>query len=185
MTAANINNKTTGISPYEINIQEQIIEAFRVFDENESGQTEIKNVGIIARALGRVPRKAEIKQFIKQVEDPDAKGFVRLEVLLPALKEILLKDKWRPAPKEQLLQAFEFFDFKHTGRLSPTYMRRLLTEHGDKLNEAEVESFLSTVVNPFRDKIEYGKICEKLVVPEIVDIIHNKQKILSDVKHDI
>ncbi|GBM03942.1 hypothetical protein AVEN_258901-1, partial [Araneus ventricosus] len=63
------------------------------------------------------------------VEDPDAKGFVRLEVLLPALKEILLKDKWRPAPKEQLLQAFEFFDFKHTGRLSPTYMRRLLTGH--------------------------------------------------------
>ncbi|CAL1277937.1 unnamed protein product [Larinioides sclopetarius] len=64
-------------------------------------------------------------------------------------------------------------------------MRRLLTEHGDKLNEEEVESFLSAVVNPFRDKIEYGKICEKLVVPEIVDIMYNKQKILSDIKSEI
>ncbi|XP_055947025.1 centrin-1-like [Argiope bruennichi] len=184
MTTANTSHTIKGISPYEINIQEQIIEAFRVFDEDESGQIEIKNVEIIARALGRVPRKAEIKQFIKQVRDPEAKGFVRLEVLLPALKEILLKDKWKPASKKQLLEAFEFFDFKHTGRLSPTFMRKLL-EHGDSLNEQEVKSFLSTVVNPFRDKIEYGKCCDKLVLPDIVDIIHNKKMILSEIKHEI
>ncbi|GIY55101.1 dynein regulatory complex protein 8 [Caerostris darwini] len=143
-----------------------------------------RNVDIIVGALGRVPRKAELRQFKKQVEDPEVKGTVRIEVLLPALKEILMKDMWRPCPKEELLEAFEFFDSKGTGRLSPKYMRKLLTEHGDKFSEEEVESFLSVVVNPFRDKIEYGKCYEKFVIPEDVDIFDNRRKIISEIKRD-
>ncbi|GFT22224.1 dynein regulatory complex protein 8 [Nephila pilipes] len=179
-----IKHPTEDASPYEINIQKQIIEAFRVFDENDAGRINIENLGIVVRALGRVPRKAEIKQFKAEVEDPDAKGFVKLEVLLPALTNILLQDKWKPASKEQLREAFEFFDVRRTGRLSPTFLSKLLTDHGDKLKEEEIESFLSTMVNPFRKKIEYDKFYEQLVVPESLDILENKRKIMSEIKDE-
>ncbi|GFY10948.1 dynein regulatory complex protein 8 [Trichonephila clavipes] len=118
------------------------------------------------------------------VEDQESKGFVKLEVLLPALTDILLKDRWKPAKKEKLQQAFKFFDIRGTGRLSPTYMRKLLMDHGDKLSEEEFESFLSTMVNPFRKKIEYDACYEQLVVPPDLDVLQNKNKIMFEIKDE-
>ncbi|XP_035229502.1 dynein regulatory complex protein 8-like [Stegodyphus dumicola] len=141
-----------------------------------------RNIEIIVRALGRVPRKAEIRNFIKEVEERDSKGFVKLQTLLPALTDILLKDKWKPAPKERLLQAFQFFDIKESGCIDPDHMKMLLTEHGDKLDEKEAESFLTLAIDPFKEKIDYTKCYRKFAVPEVVDILEDKKKIMKEIQ---
>ncbi|XP_071040752.1 dynein regulatory complex protein 8-like [Parasteatoda tepidariorum] len=173
-----------GISPYKINIQKQIKEVFKVFDKNENGKTDIKNVSVIVRALGRVPNNAELTEFINKVVESHAKGFVKLEVLLPALTDILLYDKWRPAPKQQLLEAFEFFDKKKKGYLTPNYIKKLLKNHGDQFDENEIECFLNAVVNPEKQQIEYNKCYEKLVVPVVVDIFEEKRHILRQLRDE-
>ncbi|XP_035222380.1 dynein regulatory complex protein 8-like [Stegodyphus dumicola] len=174
-------SKSMKRSPYEVYTQKQVRAAFEVFDEDRKGRAKIKHLGTIVRALGRVPTSNELQELTGKVEDPETPGYMQKEKILPELIDYLMKDKWKSSSKEVLLQAFQVFDRDGKGFLEREYFRKLLLQYGDSFEEDSIDTFLDEATDPIIKKINYIEFCDKLVAPEVFDIVQRQRKLRKEI----
>merc|ERR1712186_240513 len=85
--------------------QQEIKEAFDLFDTDGSGEIDSKELKVAMRALGFEPKKEEIQKMISDVDD-DGSGTIGYEEFLKMMThKILNRD-----PKDEILKAFRLFD---------------------------------------------------------------------------
>ncbi|GBM91873.1 Dynein regulatory complex protein 8 [Araneus ventricosus] len=171
-------------SSYQAFTENQIAEAFEVFDEDRKGKAKIKHLGTIIRAMGRVPSQYELEEMSSEIEDKEYPGYFRLEKLLPPLTKILMKDQWKPASKEEIIKAFRVLDSDRKGYLEAEQLRKLFLQHGDKFPEEAVQIFLDNATADPTGKINYKEYSEQLVVPPVFDIAENRREIREKLVDD-
>lgn len=93
--------------------RQEIKDAFNMFDVEETGSIELKQLKCAMRALGFEPKKEEIKKLGAEL-DKERTGFVAFDDFA-ALMAKKIEEK---GTKEEILKAFQLFDEDNTGKIS-------------------------------------------------------------------
>ncbi|CAF4936942.1 caltractin-like [Pieris napi] len=113
-----------------------IKEAFDLFDTENTGKIDTKELKVAIRALGFEPKKEEIKKMIAEIDKGDGKvsfdDFLDLMTVKMAEKDT----------KEEIMKAFKLFDDDETGKISFKNLKRVAKELGENLTDEELHEMI-------------------------------------------
>ena len=126
-----------------------IQEAFKLFDTNDTGYIDTKDLKVAMRALGFEPRKEEIKKMISDVTSGAAAiagGSSSSESNKDATKlsfdnflNLMAIKMSEKDTKDEILKAFKLFDDDETGKISFENLKRVSQELGENLTDEELK----------------------------------------------
>ena len=124
---------------------EQLKEAFNLFDADQSGAIDYRELKAAMKALGIQVKKEELKKMITDV-DSDGSGSIEF----PEFLEMMTAKMGPSDTKEELAKVFESFDNDKTGQISFANLKRIAKELGEHLNDEELQARpLLTLHPPF------------------------------------
>ncbi|KAL3512481.1 hypothetical protein ACH5RR_025198 [Cinchona calisaya] len=142
--------------------QEQIAEfkeAFKLFDDDNTGCIATKHLGTVMRSLGLNPTEAELQDMIDEV-DPDVNETINFHHFLD-----LMARKIEETVSEDLLkEAFQVFDKDRTGFISAAELRQVLTTQGDKMTDEEVDEMLKEADVDGDGQVNYAEFVKKILL---------------------
>jgi len=117
-------------------------EAFALFDKNDDGTIDTKELKTTMKALGINPTDKEIQDMIKEV-DQDSTGYVTF----PEFISLMVRRLSPSDNEEELMMAFRVFDRDGNGFISASELRHVMNNLGeiltdDELNEMIIEADL-------------------------------------------
>ena len=136
-------------------IEKRITEAFEIFDHENNKTVDVREIGTIVRSLGCCPSEGELHDMLAEIEEEEPTGYIRFEKFLPMMTRILMERRYKPAPEDQLLKAFEVLDSEHKGFLSQEELSKFMVEEGEPFTQEEMDEFLSAAVDPDRGVVLY------------------------------
>lgn len=113
-------------------------EAFTVFDRNQDGSINTKELSTVMRSLGQNPTDAEVQDMINEV-DVDGSGAIEF----PEFCVMMVKKMQESDTENEIREAYRVFDKERTGCIAVSEMRLILSNLPEKLSEAEVEEMLA------------------------------------------
>jgi calmodulin len=112
-------------------------EAFEIFDKDKDGYITIKELGEIMKNLGQTPTETELQDMINEV-DIDGNGNIDFKEFLG-----LMARKMRDTDTdEELIEAFKVFDRDCNGQITAQELKHVMTNLGEKIEDAEVEEMI-------------------------------------------
>ncbi|XP_034937207.1 caltractin [Chelonus insularis] len=117
--------------------QNDIREAFDLFDPEGTGKISTKELKVAFKALGVEPKKEELKKIITEI-DPDNTGEITFDEFLSVMStKISAKDSM-----DEILKAFRLFDDDNTGKITLKNLKRVANELGENLTEEELQEMI-------------------------------------------
>uniref|UniRef100_A0A8C9NS82 Centrin 1 n=1 Tax=Serinus canaria TaxID=9135 RepID=A0A8C9NS82_SERCA len=117
--------------------QREIRGAFELFDPDDSGSIDVKELKVAMRALGFEPKKEEIKKMISDI-DKEGTGKISFSDFLAVMSQRMAeKDS-----KEEILKAFKLFDDDETGKISFQNLKRVAKVLGENLTDEELQEMI-------------------------------------------
>merc|ERR1711924_230274 len=111
-----------GLSEEQI---EEIREAFNLFDADNSGAIDVRELKAAMRALG-----FEVKKMISDI-DNDGNGSIEFQEFL----EMMTGKMGEKDTREDIEKVFKLFDDDNTGKISLRNLRRVAQELGENIDE--------------------------------------------------
>merc|ERR1712007_243641 len=118
-----------GLSEEQI---EEIREAFNLFDADNSGAIDVRELKAAMRALGFEVKKEELKKMISDI-DNDGNGSIEFGEFL----EMMTGKMGEKDTREDIEKVFKLFDDDNTGKISLRNLRRVAQELGEMINQAD------------------------------------------------
>ena len=126
-------------------------EAFEIFEREEKGSINTKDLGALMRSFGQNPTSYEIAELLKEC-DPDNKGKIAFSVFVPLMMNIF----WNGDDTEmQFIEAFKFYDRDKNKMVSVADFRHVLRNIQDPYTEEETEEIIRETDINENGKIEY------------------------------
>ncbi|XP_071962487.1 dynein regulatory complex protein 8-like [Antedon mediterranea] len=147
-------------------IQKKISDAFDIFDHESNKTVDVREVGTIIRSLGCCPSEGELHDLLADMEEEEPTGYIRFDKFLPIMTGILMERKYKPAPEDKLLKAFEVLDSERKGHLTTEDITKYITEEGEPFTPEELEEMLSAAVDPDKGVILYRDYASLMSVDE-------------------
>ncbi len=122
---------------------ESIKAAFSLFDRDNKGMCDVREIGTIVRHLGICPTEIELRDLITECEEEEPTGFIRFEKFERMMSRILLENQYPRDPEDKLLRAFRTLDPDNKGYIEAEKIRTLLTTHGERFSQEEMDDMLS------------------------------------------
>ena len=116
-------------------------EVLDLYDPNDEGYVQTKDIRKILNAMGRTLDKEDEQNF-KEAADPDNSGTISKDNFLDTVEAMF------SLPKEEineLLDAFKTFDVKNAGKISVKNFKNVLLKFGQEFNEKEAEEILKYI----------------------------------------
>ncbi len=117
--------------------QEELKEAFAMFDRADRGTITTKELGTVMRALGQDPTEAELQDMINEV-DLDGNGNIDFE----EFSSLMSKKMKEKDTDEELMDAFKLFDKDGNGFISLDELKTVLTNLGEKLSDNDIADMI-------------------------------------------
>tara|TARA_B100000795_G_scaffold266938_1_gene250925 strand:- start:761 stop:1492 length:732 start_codon:yes stop_codon:yes gene_type:complete len=146
--------------------KEEIKECFAMFDRDNDGYIELKEVGVLMMSLGMSPTREELQSVMKKIR-PSKKGHVSL----PEFLEIAKSDSRKVSSGDEILEGFKIYDQmmsrdRNTGKISVKELRQVMTTFGEKLNGDEVDGMVKFADDcTFNGDIDYTRFVDKMMNP--------------------
>jgi len=110
-------------------------EAFDLADKNGSGSIQVKEVGMVVRALGMNPSDEELQEMVDGRGDGTKVSFQEfLGIVGDRMNEVDNEDELR--------EAFAVFDRDGQGFIRAAELRHMMTNLGEKLSDLEVDDMI-------------------------------------------
>ena len=117
--------------------KQEIKEAFDLFDTDQSGYIDGKELKVAMRALGFEPKKEEVQKMIAEV-DIDGSGQIHYEDFVKLMTvKILNRD-----PQEEILKAFRLFASDNPAGITFKDLKRVSRELGEKMSDEELQEMI-------------------------------------------
>ena len=120
-----------------------IKEGFALFDRDGKGMCDVREIGTIVRHLGICPTEIELRDLITECEEEEPTGFIRFERFERMMSRVLLENQYPRDSEEKLLRAFRTLDPDNKGYIEAEKIRTLLTTHGERFSQEEMDDMLS------------------------------------------
>merc|ERR1712216_835070 len=124
-----------GLSEEQI---EEIREAFNLFDADNSGAIDVRELKAAMRALGFEVMKEELKKMISDI-DNDGNGSIEFDEFL----EMMTGKMGEKDTREDIEKVFKLFDDDNTGKISLRNLRRVAQELGENIDEEELQDMIN------------------------------------------
>ena len=140
MVGGGVKRKTTKSHGSDLTEDQKkdISEAFKLFDSNDSGFIDIKDLKVAMRALGFEPRKEEIKKIIAEVNSSSSSAENNSKLSFDNFLQLMSVKICEKDSKDEILKAFKLFDDDETGKISFDNLQRVSKELGENLTEEEL-----------------------------------------------
>merc|ERR1711920_611733 len=137
---------------------EEIREAFKLYDTDESGTIDADELKVAMRAMGFEPKRDEVRRMIME-SDRDGSGTITLETF-----QSVMAGKMRSRdPKEEAVKAFRLFDDDETGAISLKNLRRVAKELGENMTDDELQLIIDYCDLDQRGQISMEDFCNVLL----------------------
>jgi len=126
--------KKGGLSPAQV---EELKEAFNLFDTDQSGAIDYKELRAAIKALGLKVKMEELKKMVTDV-DADASGSIEF----PEFLTMMTAKMGDNDTKEEIGKVFKLYDEDNTGKISFANLKRVAKELGENLTDEELQGML-------------------------------------------
>ncbi|EDW57271.1 uncharacterized protein [Drosophila virilis] len=118
----------------------EIRDAFRVFDQNNTGKITGKQMGVAMRSLGYCPTEAELYDLIDEI-DLDGDG----EIDFLEFQQMIAKRMDGLSKEENLMAIFKLFDRDEDGIIAPIEMRNVMFNLGERCTDEEFNDMMKEI----------------------------------------
>ena len=132
-----------------------IKEGFALFDRDGKGMCDVREIGTIVRHLGICPTEIELRDLITECEEEEPTGFIRFERFERMMSRVLLENQYPRDSEEKLLRAFRTLDPSNNGYVEAEKIKTLLTTHGERFSQEEIDDFLNFAVDSESGLLHY------------------------------
>lgn len=146
--------------------EKKISEAFDIFDHEANKTVDVREIGTIIRSLGCCPSEGELHDMLAEIEEEEPTGYIRYEKFAPMMTHVLMERRYKPAPEDMLLRAFEVLDTASKGFLSHDELKKYMTEEGEPFTQEEMDEFFSAALDPEREVVLYKDYVSVMAVEE-------------------
>lgn len=101
------------------------------------------------------------------MEEEEPTGYIRFEKFEPVMLKILLERRYKAAPEDQIMKAFEVLDQENKGYLTTEELTKFMSEEGEPFTQEEMEEMLSAAVDPDKGIVFYKDFVAMMVVEDI------------------
>ncbi|CEP17845.1 hypothetical protein [Parasitella parasitica] len=112
-------------------------ESFRLFDRDDNGAIDIKELGQVMRSLNRNPTEEELRDMINEV-DSNNNGTIDFDEFL----SIMSRMENNKDIENDLIEAFKVFDKDGNGYITPDELRSVMTNLAQKLTQKELDEMI-------------------------------------------
>merc|ERR1711934_1011974 len=141
----------------------EVKEAFDLFDTDNSGAIDAKELKVAMQALGFEPTSDEVAKMVRDI-DIDGNATVEFEEFIEMMEgKMASKD-----PVAEMQKAFKMYDTEGKGKITVQDMQRVAKELGENLSKDELQGILDE-----SDRDGSGTITED----EFVRVMRNQQLI--------
>ena len=155
--------KTQGLSNDEV---DEIKQAFDLFDTNQTGRIDPKELKAAMQSLGFDTKNPTIFQMIADLDTPEAqkRGGIEFETFVDAINE-KLGDKETRAGIDRIFKLF--IDDPNSETITLTSLRRIAKELGEQMSSEELKDMLERASNNGTDLTmeEFYEIMTKKTFP--------------------
>jgi len=135
----------------------ELKEAFTMFDRENTGKINQKQMDIIMKNLGQNDNEDTVTEMFDANTSTDTKTIDFAEFL-----NIISQKMQDNGTEDEIREAFKIFDKDDTGFISTTELRDIMTNMGQKLTVEEVNEMIRES-NPDNDgKINYNEFVNKI-----------------------
>lgn len=114
-----------------------IVISFSLFDKDNDGSINAKELGTVMRALGQNPSVTELRAMVDEV-DLDGNGVIDFEEFL----EMIVKEMNKTDTEEEMREAFKIFDRSGNGFITAKELKHGMVYMGERLSDEEVEEMM-------------------------------------------
>mmetsp|Transcript_56108 Transcript_56108/g.111376 ORF Transcript_56108/g.111376 Transcript_56108/m.111376 type:complete len:165 (-) Transcript_56108:292-786(-) len=132
-----------------------IQDGFSLFDRESKGVCDVREIGTIVRHLGICPTEIELRDMITEIEEEEPTGFIQFKRFEKMMARILLENQYPRDSEEKLLRAFRTLDPDNKGYVEAEKLRTLLTTHGERFSQEEIDDFLHFAVDAESGLLHY------------------------------
>eukprot|EP01059_Diplonema_ambulator_P035549 TRINITY_DN8395_c0_g2_i1.p1 TRINITY_DN8395_c0_g2~~TRINITY_DN8395_c0_g2_i1.p1 ORF type:complete len:190 (+),score=47.40 TRINITY_DN8395_c0_g2_i1:40-609(+) len=155
-------------------LEQEIRNVFKLFERDNNGLCDVREVGTMVRALGLNPREKQLDDMVKEIETNQTTGFVKLQRdpvpaggksdeprrFLELMMDILLTHEYQGElmvrdTEETILKAFETLDPEGKGYIDSEYLKELMITRGERFTNEEVLEMLNAAADPETGYIKY------------------------------
>uniref|UniRef100_UPI00358E67ED centrin-3-like isoform X9 n=1 Tax=Myxine glutinosa TaxID=7769 RepID=UPI00358E67ED len=115
----------------------EVKEAFDLFDTDQDGTINYRELKVAMRALGFDVKKAEILKILNDYDRGNTGKMAFVDFMEVMTEKLLTRD-----PTEELARAFRLFDESGTGHISLRDLRRVTRELGEDVPDEELRSMI-------------------------------------------
>eukprot|EP00994_Dinema_validum_P004420 NODE_2469_length_690_cov_96.407176_g2017_i0.p1 GENE.NODE_2469_length_690_cov_96.407176_g2017_i0~~NODE_2469_length_690_cov_96.407176_g2017_i0.p1 ORF type:complete len:183 (+),score=40.02 NODE_2469_length_690_cov_96.407176_g2017_i0:73-621(+) len=144
----------------KVNLKKKIHDAFHMFERENSGTCDVREVGTIVRALGINPTETQMHRIIEEIEEPEPTGWIRYEKFERLMVDVLWNNEFdgqvlQRDDEERILQAFAALDPEGNGYIDGEMLQNMLTSKGERFSQDEVTEFINAAADPETGHIYY------------------------------
>jgi Ca2+-binding EF-hand superfamily protein len=149
-----------------LEVQKMIKDGFALFDKDSKGVCDVREVGTVVRHLGICPTEIELRDMITEIEEEEPTGFIRFEKFERMMSRILLENQYPRDSEDKLLRAFRTLDPDNKGYIEADKLRNLLTTHGERFSQEEIDDFLTFASDAESGRMHKASDSKVLAAPQ-------------------
>ena len=124
--------------PLSDDTKEEYTEVFNLFDKEEKGKIDAKEIASIVRALGLNPSEAQVAELIKKA-DPSGSGSIGVDAVFNVMEGHGIEND----SEEVILESFKIFDNKGKGKIAATELTAICRNMGEPFTDEEAEQMMA------------------------------------------
>merc|ERR1712080_395866 len=118
----------------------QYQDAFAMFDRNQSGTIQTKNLSQLLRAVGENPSDADVQDMMIEVD-----GFSKDFFKFPSFLRLMDRKQDEINAEEDIREAFATFDMDGNGYISRTELGYVMDNIGMPMDKEEIECLINDI----------------------------------------
>lgn len=148
-------------------LTQKMNELLKVFERDNAGVIDVREVGTVLRAMGINPTEAEVLQVVEAIEEESTVGFVRSDKLCETVVNMIMMCEFKGKvlardSESTILKAFEVLDREGKGFIPCEYLKELLTTMGERFSGEEMLEMVNAAADPETGNIYYEEFASIL-----------------------
>ncbi|CAB9521826.1 Myosin light chain 1/3, skeletal muscle isoform [Seminavis robusta] len=131
--------------------KEEYEDCFKLFDKDEDGKIEAREIADVVRALGLNPSEPQVEEMVKKVSPKG--GPVGVDAIFTVMDGHGIVN----GTAEQVLESFKIFDNQGEGKILATEMKAVYCNMGEKFNEEEAEKLMKALPVDDKGYVDYAE----------------------------
>merc|ERR550525_916010 len=146
----------------EIEIEEELKEAFSMFDNDADGLITVVELGKVMEKLGQKLSQKELQKMISKV-DQNGMGSINFEDF-KNMMQVQLEQK---STDDEIRQAFALFDKDKDGKISPKELKEVMLSLGEEMNDRDVADMIFEADQSGDGCINFNEFKRMMLLDEI------------------